>query len=246
MAKKQAADAPDKAAPAEQQGAAPPAGEAKEPKEKKGGKKDAKAKPDAAPAEGAAPVASAAAPPADAPKKKGKLPGKPPRRGKKLRNQLKQQQQKVAKEGPMPLKRALQMLKGLRKAKFDETVEVHLALGIDPTQSDQMIRGSVPMPHGLGKPKRVLVFCQGDDVTRAKEAGADYAGSDELIKKIQGEGWMEFDVALATQDMMGQVSRLGKTLGPRGLMPTPKAGTVVPAGGDIMQAVREFKAGKVE
>lgn len=109
-----------------------------------------------------------------------------------------------------------------------------------------MIRGAVPLPHGLGKPKRVLVFCQGDNVAKAKEAGADYAGSDEFIKKIQGEGWMEFDVALATQDMMGQVSRLGKVLGPRGLMPTPKAGTVVPAGGDIALAVREFKAGKVE
>jgi large subunit ribosomal protein L1 len=109
-----------------------------------------------------------------------------------------------------------------------------------------MIRGAIPLPHGLGKPKRVLVFCQGDNVGKAKEAGADYAGSDEFIKKIQTEGWLEFDVALATQDMMGQVSRLGKVLGPRGLMPTPKAGTVVPAGGDISLAVREFKAGKVE
>lgn len=179
-------------------------------------------------------------------KKKGRQPGHPPRRGKKLRNLLKQQVIKITKEGPVPLRRALQVLKSLRKAKFDETVEVHMSLGIDPAQSDQMIRGAVPLPHGLGKPKRVLVFCQGDNVAKAKEAGADYAGSDEFIKKIQGEGWMEFDVALATQDMMGQVSRLGKVLGPRGLMPTPKAGTVVPAGGDIAQAVREFKAGKVE
>jgi large subunit ribosomal protein L1 len=93
---------------------------------------------------------------------------------------------------------------------------------------------------------RVLVFCQGDNVAKAKEGGADFAGSDELIKKIQGEGWLEFDVALATQDMMGQVIRLGKVLGPRGLMPTPKAGTVIPAGGDVTGAVREFKAGKVE
>ena len=121
-----------------------------------------------------------------------------------------------------------------------------MSLGIDATQSDQMIRGSVPLPHGVGKSVRVLLFCQGDDVAKAKEAGADYAGSDELIKKIQGEGWMEFDVALATQNMMGQVSRLGKVLGPRGLMPTPKAGTVIPAGTDVAGVVREFKAGKVE
>lgn len=239
MAKKQSADAPDNA---DQQ--APP-GEAP----KKGGKaKEAKAKPDAAPRaapEGQAPAAPVAAP-VESQKKKGRLPGKPPRRGKKLRNQLKQQQQKVAKEGPVPLKRALQILKGLRKAKFDETVEVHMSLGIDPTQSDQMIRGSVPLPHGVGKSVRVLIFCQGDNVQKAKDAGADFAGSDELIKKIQGEGWLDFDVALATQDMMGQVSRLGKTLGPRGLMPTPKAGTVIPTGQDVTIAVQEFKAGKVE
>jgi large subunit ribosomal protein L1 len=179
-------------------------------------------------------------------KKKGKQPGHPPRRGKKLLNQLKGQQQKVGKEGAAPLKRALQLLRGLRKAKFDETVEIHMSLGIDTTQSDQMIRGSVPLPHGVGKSVRVLVFCQGDNVAKARDAGADYAGSDELIKKIQGEGWLDFDVALATQDMMGQVSRLGKVLGPRGLMPTPKAGTVITAGSDVGAAVREFKAGKVE
>src|SRR4029077_11936121 len=118
--------------------------------------------------------------------------------------------------------------KQLKRSKFDETVEVHMALGIDTTQSDQMVRGSVPLPHGIGKTVRVGVFCQGDNVAKARDAGADFAGSDELIKKIQGEGWLDFDVALATQDMMGQVSRLGKVLGPRGLMPTPKAGTVVP------------------
>ncbi len=121
-----------------------------------------------------------------------------------------------------------------------------MSLGIDATQSDQMIRGSVALPHGVGKSVRVLVFCQGDNVGKAKDAGADFAGSDELIKKIQGEGWLEFDVALATQDMMGQVSRLGKVLGPRGLMPTPKAGTVITSGQDVAAAVREFKAGKVE
>src|SRR4029077_19015915 len=136
--------------------------------------------------------------------------------------------------------------KQLKRSKFDETVEVHMALGIDTTQSDQMVRGSVALPHGVGKAVRVLVFCQGDNVAKARDAGADFAGSDELIKKIQGEGWLDFDVALATQDMMGQVSRLGKVLGPRGLMPTPKAGTVITAGQDVAAAVREFKAGKVE
>src|SRR5260370_17896179 len=109
-----------------------------------------------------------------------------------------------------------------------------------------MIRGSVALPHGVGKTVRVLVFCQGDNVSKAKEAGADHAGGDDLIKKIQGEGWLEFDVALATQDMMGVVSRLGKVLGPRGLMPTPKAGTVVTAGGRVAGAVGEFKAPNIE
>ena len=154
--------------------------------------------------------------------------------------------QKMAKKGRFPLKRAVGLLKQIKRAKFDETVEIHMSLGIDTTQNDQMVRGSVPLPHGIGKAVRVLVFSQGDNVTKAKEAGADYAGGDDLIKKIQQEGWLDFDVALATQDMMGMVSRLGKILGPRGLMPTPKAGTVVTAGGDVASAVREFKAGKVE
>ncbi len=204
----------------------------------------------AAPAAAEAPAptaeAGAAAPAAgEAAKKRGKRPGISPPRGKKLRNVLKNQQQKLAKEGPVPIKRAIGLLKQMKRAKFDETVEVHMSLGIDTTQNDQMVRGSVPLPHGIGKSVRVLIFCQGDNVNKAKEAGADYAGSDELIKNIQG-GWLDFDVALATQDMMGMVSRLGKILGPRGLMPTPKAGTVVTAGGDVAAAVREFKAGKVE
>ncbi len=190
----------------------------------------------------AAPAAPAAGEPA---KKRGKRPGVGPYRGKKLRNQIKNQQQKIAKEGPVPVKRAIALLKQMKRSKFDETVEVHMALGIDTTQNDQMVRGSVPLPNGIGKSVRVLVFCQGDNVNKAKDAGADYAGSDELIKNIQG-GWLDFDVALATQDMMGMVSRLGKILGPRGLMPTPKAGTVITAGGDVGAAVREFKAGKVE
>ena len=227
-----------------------PAGEGKKPREGKA--KEAKGKPDAAPAAPAGPAAGApAAPSAPATgqpsqKRKGKQPGQPPRRGKKLREQLKSLQKKATKDGPAPLKKAVSLLKQLKRAKFDETVEIHMSLGIDATQSDQMIRGSVALPHGVGKAVRVLVFCQGDNVAKAKDAGADFAGSDDLIKKIQGEGWLEFDVALATQDMMGQVSRLGKVLGPRGLMPTPKAGTVITSGQDVAAAVREFKAGKVE
>jgi large subunit ribosomal protein L1 len=246
MAKKQAAEATDTPAAAPAEGQAPEQLQ-KKPKEPKA--KEAKAKPAAAPAAPAADgaPAPAAAPAPDQPtKKKGRRPGKPPRRGKKLRNQLKNLQQKLAKEGVVPLKRGVQLLKQAKRAKFDETVEIHMALGIDATQSDQMIRGAVALPHGVGKSVRVLVFTQGDNVAKAKEAGADYAGSDELIKKIQGEGWLDFDVALATQDMMGQVSRLGKVLGPRGLMPTPKAGTVVPLSQDLGAVVREFKAGKVE
>jgi large subunit ribosomal protein L1 len=204
----------------------------------------ANAAPDAPPATaGAAPAAGAA--PTEA-KKRGKQPGKPPPLGKKLENHLNNIRQRLAKEGPLPIKRAIGLLKQIKRAKFDETVEVHMALGIDASQNDQMVRGSVPLPHGIGKSVRVVVFCQGDNVAKAREAGADFAGSDELIKKIQQEGWLDFDVALATQDMMGQVSRLGKVLGPRGLMPTPKAGTVITAGGDVASAVREFKAGKVE
>src|SRR5947209_2904665 len=190
----------------------------------------------------AAPAASAA-PPSD--KKKTK-PGRGAPRGKKLKNHLKNQQQKLAKEGPAPLKKAISLLKSMKRAKFDETVEVHMWLGIDSTQSDQLVRGSVSLPHGIGKSVRVAVFCQADNIAKAKEAGADVAGAQDLIDKVQKENFLDFDVALATQDMMGQVSRLGKVLGPRGLMPTPKAGTVIPAGGDVAKAVNEFKAGKVE
>jgi large subunit ribosomal protein L1 len=181
----------------------------------------------------------------EAPKKK-KRPGVPPRRGKKLRNHLKNQQQKLAKEGAVPLRKAIQTLKSMKRAKFDETVEIHMKLGVDTKQADQAVRGSVPLPHGIGKAVRIVVFTQGDDVAKAKAAGADFAGGADLIQKIQQENWLEFDVALASQGMMGQVSRLGKVLGPRGLMPTPKAGTVIPANGDVAAAVREFKAGKVE
>jgi len=179
-------------------------------------------------------------------KKRGRQPGYPPKRGKKLREQLANTYAKLGKEGVVPLKKAIGLLKQVKRAKFDETVEIHMSLGVDTTQSEQMIRGSVALPHGVGKKVRVLVFCQGENATKAKEAGADFVGDAELIKKVQSENWLDFDVALATQDMMGQVSRLGKVLGPRGLMPTPKAGTVITGNQDIASAVKEFKAGKVE
>ncbi|MEY4191615.1 MAG: hypothetical protein RIR17_2351 [Planctomycetota bacterium] len=179
-------------------------------------------------------------------KKRGRQPGYPPKRGKKLREQLANTYAKLGKEGVVPLKKAIGLLKQVKRAKFDETVEIHMSLGVDTTQSEQMIRGSVALPHGVGKKVRVLVFCQGENVNKAKEAGADFVGDAELIKKVQSENWLDFDVALATQDMMGQVSRLGKVLGPRGLMPTPKAGTVITGNQDIAAAVKEFKAGKVE
>jgi len=182
---------------------------------------------------------------ADAPKKK-KRPGVAPRRGKKLRNLLRNAEKKVADAGTLPLKQAVTLLKQLKRAKFDETVEIHINLGIDPTQSDQTVRGTVALPHGIGKSVRVAVFCQGDNVAKAKAAGADFAGGSDLVEKVQKENFLDFDVAICTQDMMPQVSRLGKVLGPRGLMPTPKAGTVVTMTGDLAGVVREFKAGKVE
>src|SRR6266852_1814302 len=239
MAKKTTPDAaqanPAEAAPVAAEGAAQKPAESKtRPEGKQPPKPEKAAKPEVKTAPAGEPA-----------KKKRKHPGRAPQRGKKLRNQLKNAHQKIVKETPAPLKKAVGLLKQIKRAKFDETVEVHMSLGIDATQSDQMIRGSVALPHGVGKSVRVLMFCQGDNVAKAKEAGADFAGSDDLVKKIQG-GWLDFDVALATQDMMGVVSRLGKVLGPRGLMPTPKAGTVVTAGGDVAAAVREFKAGKVE
>lgn len=273
MAKKQAAaEAEDTQAPPKEKAAAKEGRKSKEPKEPqvkeekaktekepkgkeakgKQGKaaKEAKTKPEApaesptAGAEAAPKTAAAPAAPAGGPtKKRGKSPGVPPPKGKKLRTHLLNMRERLAKEGPAPLNKAIALLKEFKRVKFDETVEVHMALGIDTSQSDQLVRGSVPLPHGIGKTVRLAVFCQGDNVAKAKEAGADFVGSDELIKKIQG-GWLDFDVALATQDMMGQVSRLGKTLGPRGLMPTPKAGTVIT--GDIAAAVKEFKTGKVE
>jgi large subunit ribosomal protein L1 len=175
-----------------------------------------------------------------------KKPGVPPRRGKKLRNHLRNVEKKLREAGPVPVRQAVAELKKLKRAKFDETVEVHINLGIDVSQSDQLVRGAIPLPHGIGKSVRVAVFCQGDNVAKAKAAGADHVGGADLVEKVQKENFLDFDVAIATQDMMALVSRLGKVLGPRGLMPTPKAGTVVPATGDLAAAVRDFKAGKVE
>lgn len=139
---------------------------------------------------------------------------------------------------------ALELAKSLAFAKFDETVEVHLRLGVDPRHSDQQIRDTVILPHGLGKEVRVLVFAEGDAARDATAAGADFVGSDDMVEKIES-GWADFDVAIAVPEMMGKVGKLGRFLGPRGLMPAPKAGTVVP-GGDITRAVEESKAGKVE
>ena len=128
------------------------------------------------------------------------------------------------------------------KAKFDETVEVHIRLGVDSRHADQQVRGAVVLPNGTGKTVRVLVICKGNNVEAAQAAGADYVG-EEYVQKIQSEGWMDFDVVIATPDMMGVVGRLGKVLGPRGLMPSPKAGTVTPY---VAKAVTEAKAGKIE
>ena len=128
-------------------------------------------------------------------------------------------------------------------AKFDETVEVHVKLGVDSRHADQQVRGAIVLPHGTGKNVRVLAICKGENEALAKEAGADYVGAEDLTQKIQTEGWMDFDVLITTPDMMGLVGRLGKLLGPRGLMPNPKAGTVTP---DIARAVKEAKAGKIE
>jgi large subunit ribosomal protein L1 len=143
---------------------------------------------------------------------------------------------------PYPLKDALELVKMAHFAKFDETVDLAVRLGVDAKQSDQMVRGAVVLPHGLGKAVRVLVFAKGEKEKEARDAGADFAGAEDMVQKIQ-EGWLDFDKAIATPDIMSVVSRVGKILGPRGLMPNPRVGTVT---FDIARAVRETKAGKVE
>jgi len=138
---------------------------------------------------------------------------------------------------------ALEIIEKMPKAKFDETVELHVRLGVDSKQADQQVRGTVVLPHGTGKSLRVLVFAKGDKAKEAETAGADYVGAEELVPKIEKENWFEYDVIVATPDMMGVIGRLGKVLGPKGLMPNPKSGTVTM---DVTKAVSEIKSGKVE
>ena len=147
-----------------------------------------------------------------------------------------------ATKDPQPLSKALEILKTFPARKFDQSVEIHMNLGIDPAQADQIVRGSVVLPHGIGKTQRVVVFAKGDLAKAAEEAGADAVGQDDLAKKIK-DGWTDFDVCIATPDMMGMVGPLGKVLGPRGLMPSPRAGTVTM---DVARVIGEYKAGKVE
>jgi large subunit ribosomal protein L1 len=142
-----------------------------------------------------------------------------------------------------PLTQAVPLLQKIKFAKFDETVEIHMRLGVDPKHADQMVRGTVIMPNGLGKSKTVLVIASGDKLREATEAGADFVGGEDMVNKIQSEGWTAFDAVIATPDMMRSVGKLGKILGPRGLMPNPKTGTVT---ADVAKAVQEVKAGKVE
>lgn len=147
-----------------------------------------------------------------------------------------------ASQTPSTLAEAIEELKGFGTTKFDQTVEIHMRLGIDPKQADQIVRGSIVLPHGIGKTQRVVVFAKGDLAKVAEEAGADEVGQEEMAKKIQ-DGWLEFDACIATPDMMGIVGRLGRVLGPRGLMPSPRSGTVTQ---EVDKVVREYKAGKVE
>jgi large subunit ribosomal protein L1 len=156
--------------------------------------------------------------------------------------QYREVKQRLGPSRPCGLREALELVKTAHFAKFDETVDLALRLGVDPKQSDQVVRGAVVLPHGLGKAVRVLVFARGEKEKEARDAGADYVGAEDMVQKIQ-EGWLEFDKAIATPDIMATVGRIGKILGPRGLMPNPKVGTVT---FDVTRAVRETKAGKVE
>jgi large subunit ribosomal protein L1 len=161
-----------------------------------------------------------------------------PKQGKKFQAASKQVEHR-----PYTLNDAVPLIQKIKYAKFDETVELHLRLGVDPKHADQMVRGTVVLPNGLGKSKTVLVIASGDKLREAEQAGADFVGGEDMVAKIQGENWTAFDAVIATPDMMRSVGKLGKVLGPRGLMPNPKTGTVTM---DVAQAVKEVKAGKVE
>ena len=162
-----------------------------------------------------------------------------PKRGKKYQDSLKL----VDRSRLYDLNEAIELVQKTAVANFDETIELAVRLGVDPRHADQQVRGTVVLPHGTGRTERILVFAKGDKLKEAQEAGADYAGGEELVQKIQQENWFDFDVVVATPDMMGVVGRIGRVLGPKGLMPNPKAGTVT---FDVAQAVEEIKAGKVE
>ena len=160
----------------------------------------------------------------------------------KLSKKQKENLTKVDKEKLYNLEDAIKLLIGMKRAKFNESVDIHLRLGVDPKKAEQAVRGTVALPHGTGKKISVLVFASGTDAEAAKEAGADYVGFEDLVEKVKG-GWTGFDIAIASPASMREVGKLGRILGPRGLMPAPKAGTVTP---DVAKAVTEFKAGKVE
>ena len=160
-------------------------------------------------------------------------------RGKKYKDSAKQ----IDKATLYDAAEAMDLIVKTAPAKFDETVELHVKLGVDSRHADQQVRGAIVLPHGTGKVPRVLVFAKGDKADAAREAGADFVGDMDMVEKIQKENWFDFDVVVASPDMMGVVGRLGKLLGPKGLMPSPKAGTVTP---DVAKAVKEVKAGKVE
>ena len=160
-------------------------------------------------------------------------------RGKKYQDSAK----KIDKNAQYDANEAMGLVVETATAKFDETVELHVKLGVDSRHADQQVRGAIVLPHGTGKTVRVLVFAKGDKADAAREAGADYVGDMDMVEKIQKENWFDFDVVIASPDMMGVVGRLGKVLGPKGLMPSPKAGTVTP---DVAKAVQESKAGKIE
>src|SRR6202163_1861233 len=161
-----------------------------------------------------------------------------PKQGKKFQAASKQVESR-----PYNLSDAVPLVQKIKFAKFDETVELHLRLGVDPKHADQMVRGTIVLPNGLGKSKKVLVIASGDKLREAQEAGADFVGGEDMVTKIQTENWTDFDALIATPDMMRSVGKLGKVLGPRGLMPNPKTGTVTH---DVAAAIRGIKAGKVE